>query len=53
MKGADGRENWNAEYKRMRRIWTLRNNRTELMMLGVLLFGCILMSVISQTFFMI
>ncbi|HJA70811.1 MAG TPA: ABC transporter permease [Candidatus Lachnoclostridium stercoravium] len=35
----------------MRRIWTLRNNRTELMMLGVLLFGCILMSVISQTFF--
>ncbi len=51
MKGADGRENWNAEYKRMRRIWTLRNNRTELMMLGVLLFGCILMSVISQTFF--
>ena len=51
MKGADGRENWNAEYNRMRRIWTLRNNRTELMMLGVLLFGCILMSVISQTFF--
>lgn len=50
MKGADGKGSWSVEYKRMKRVWAFRNNRTELMMLGVLVFGCVVMSMISPTF---
>lgn len=43
-------ESWNADYRRMRRLWALRNNRTELIMLAVLFVGCVVMSVVSPTF---
>lgn len=43
-------ESWNADYRRMRRLWALRNNRTELIMLAVLFAGCAVMSVVSPTF---
>lgn len=43
-------ESWNADYRRMRRLWALRNNRTELIMLAVLFAGCVVMSVVSPTF---
>ena len=43
-------EVWKTEYRRMRRIWALRNNRTELMMLLVLLVGGLIMSLVSPTF---
>ena len=41
---------WSGEYKKMRRQWALRNNRTELIMLAVLLVGCVVMSMVSSTF---
>ncbi|MCI8417264.1 MAG: ABC transporter permease [Lachnospiraceae bacterium] len=47
----NGLETWRQEYRRMRRIWMLRNNRTELMMLLVLLVGGSVMSLVSPTFF--
>ena len=38
-------------YSKMRRIWTLRNYRTELLMLGVLIVMCVIVSFISPYFF--
>ena len=41
---------WKSEYKKSRRVWSLRNNRTELMMLLVLLVGVVIMSFVSKPF---
>lgn len=49
-KKKDGQLSWQAEYKKMRRMWMLRNNRTELMMLLVLLLGGTVMSFVSPVF---